>query len=457
MTGHTPCHIFIKRIYRKETGDIMANNTKTYISERLEKNGYVNGIYIPWFQGKWYGRDIGTTFYGNNAGECCFNEKYIRKTFYNARMMGYEMAKIWLNEAFEGMLYDEKGTVIGVEPLFLQNLERLYQIARDVDLNISICLFDHCECSFTGNKFEYDKHTRFMQVPSETDKYIKNYVYPILELSRKYGVELVDIYAEPEADGAIWNVTRGMAWKSMKRFINQVAKAVKEFDPRFATTVSSGSSHSTILGGYYSDVDVDFYGCDIYNDAGAFADTREMLLERPLMLGEYGVGNYANKTDDEQIEVLKKYYANFEKFGVAGGFYWCYGWAGGGGEMHIVNKEGELRKTAAYLRFRSIDVENARKGVTEKDVPCLVITDSTDNIQWFGARGATEYLLECQTPAGFVEVDRVKQEEYDEFPDILHSAHADAGEFETYRVTAFFADGSSTVSPLLTLEKKVTF
>ncbi len=433
-------------------------NKELYITKRLKRNGFVNGIYVPWFNSKWYGRDIGSTFYGDVGGTGTrFNERYVRQTFYNASAMGYEMAKIWLNESFEGMVYDDEGSVIGVEPLFMENLERVFQIADEYNLNISICLFDHCESSFTGNKFEYDKHTRFMQVPSETDKFIKNYVYPILELGRKYGVELVDVYAEPEADGGLWAVTRGTSWDVMKRYMNQVAKAVKEFDPRFATTVSSGASHNTILGGKYSDVDVDFYGCDIYNDAGSFADTKDMFLERPLMLGEYGVGNYSNKTDDEQIEVIKKYYANFEKFGVAGGFYWCYGWAGGGGEMHIVNKQGELRKTAAFLRFYSIDRENAITGNTEKDVPCMIMTNGTDNLQWFGARGATEYSLEYKEGDAWKELTRVKQEEYKDFPDILHASHEDSGETETYRVTAVFADGSSTVSPTLTLEKKVEF
>ena len=432
-------------------------SNKLYISERIEKNGFINGIYVPWFQGDWYGRDIGTTFYGDKSGNCCFNEKYVRQVLYNCKIMGYEMAKIWLNEAYEGMIFDEKGSVIAVEPLFLKNLERTFEISREVDLNISICLCAHHESTFAGRKIEYDKYSRFRQVPSETEKYIKNYVYPILELGRKYGVELVDIYAEPEADGGLWHITRGMSWDSMKRFINQVAKAVKEFDPRLATTVSSGSADNTILAGRYSDVDVDFYGCDIYNDSGSFAATRNMFLEKPLMLGEYGVDNSVKKTDAGRFEVIKKYYENFKKFGVAAGFYWAYGYPGINAQHHIINKLGELGKLAAFLHFRSIDVINDRTGSVQNDAPCLIMTNGTDNIQWFGARGATEYLLEYKTENGFREVTRVKQEEYEGVPDVLIASHEDSGEMETYRVTAVFADGSSTVSPELTLEKKVEF
>lgn len=423
-----------------------------YISERIEKNGYVNGIYVPWFHGNWYGRDIGTTSFDGKAGSCCFNEKYVRQIFYNCKIMGYEMVKIWLNESFEGMVFDDEGTVIGVEPLFLENLERTLQIAKEVGITLSFCVCAHHESSFAGNKLKYDKYSRFRQIPSETDKYIKNYLNPILELSHKYGVELFDIYAEPEADGGLWPITRGMSWDSMKRYINQVAKAIKDFDPRLATTVSSGSADNTILAGRYSDVDVDFYGCDIYNDAAAFADTKEMFLERYLMLGEYGVDHGVKKTDAERFEIIKKYYANFEKFGVAGGFYWAYGYPGINAQHHIINKDAELGKLAAYLHFRSVDLE---KEPEKKDTPCIIMNTSTEKIMWFGARGATEYSLEYETEGDFTEIARVKQEEYEDVPDVLFASHEDSSDTENYRVTAFFSDGSTTVSPVLTLYKKV--
>ena len=432
-------------------------SNKLYISERNKKNGFVNGIYMPYFRGDWYARDIGSTIHHGKMGDSKFDEKTIKRAFYNAKAMGFEMVKLWLNEGFEGMLYDDDCNFLGVEPLFLRNLERVFQIGEEIGINISVCLCDHHESCFTGRKFEYDKRSRFRQVPSETEKYIKTYVYPILELGRKYGLELVDIYAEPEADGGLWPVTRGVAWVSMKRYINQVAKAVKEFDPRLATTVSSGSNYRTIIEGKYSDVNVDFYGCDIYNDDGAFASTREMLLDRPLMLGEYGVSTGSMKTDEKHIEILKKYYENFKNYGVAGGFYWCYGYSGVNGSVHLVNKEGRLRNVGAFLRFRAIDLENERTGGKEKDVPCMIMTEGTDNLQWFGARGAYEYSLEHKVGGEWKELVCVKQEEYEEFPNILCYSHDDSDEEETYRVTAIFPDGSSTVSSEVTLDKKVEF
>ena len=435
---------------------IMPESTKTYVSELIDKIGYINGIYIPWFHAKWFGRDIGPNFTVNYP-ECYFNEDYVRKVLYNCKAIGFDMAKIWLNESHEGMGFDSKGTVTGVEPLFLKNFERMLQKAKEAELKMAICLVAHSESDFAGEKFLYDKYNRYIQVEAETEKYIQNYLYSVLNIAKKYGVTLVDIYAEPEADGDIWNVTRGISWEAMTRFINRIHKAVKDFDPRMATTVSSGCACNTILEGRYSNITVDYYGADIYSDEGDFPSTCDMLLEKPFMLGEYGLSNYAGATDDIQIETIKKFYNNCMKYGVAGGFYWCYGWDGEGGEMHIVDKEGNLRKTAAYLHFLNIDRENKRKAISKKDVPCLIITDSTDDIQLFGSRGAKEYLLETQNGGKWHEAARIPAENYEEYPDIIHVSYPDAPDKALYRVTAFFADGSNTVSPALMLKKKVTY
>lgn len=224
-----------------------------------------------------------------------------------------------------------------------------------------------------------------------------------------------------------------------------------------ATTVSSGCGCNTILEGRYSGIEVDYYGADIYSNDGSFASTKDMLLEKPFMLGEYGLNDFANATDETQIETLKRFYNNCMKYGVAGGFYWCYGWDGGGGEMHLVNKEGKLRRSAAYLHFLNIDRENKRNKSSKKDTPCLIITDGTDDIQFFGARGAKEYLLEAEVNGNRYEIARIPAEDYGEYPEIIHFSYTEACDKALYRVTAFFEDGEKTVSDVVELNKKVEY
>ena len=133
------------------------------------------------------------------------------------------MLKIWLNESFEGILYDENGSVIGVEPIFKQNLKKILLMVKELDLKISLCINAHQETYYSDNKFLYDKYMRYIYSEKETKKYIDNWLYEILDICMEFDcVPLIDIYAEPEADGCGWEVSRGFSWKTMVNFINRI-------------------------------------------------------------------------------------------------------------------------------------------------------------------------------------------------------------------------------------------
>ena len=94
---------------------------------------------------------------------------------------------------------------------------------------------------------------RFAYIPDETEKYIENWLNPILKAAGKDNcIPLIDLYAEPEADGCGWKVSRGFSWGTMVKFINRLHFAVKEIDPMLATTVSSGADCSTLMQGKYN-------------------------------------------------------------------------------------------------------------------------------------------------------------------------------------------------------------
>ena len=52
----------------------MSKIVNTYLDEWIDEHGFLNGIYVPWFQGKWYARDIGPNTIRNLM-------KYYLKTF----------------------------------------------------------------------------------------------------------------------------------------------------------------------------------------------------------------------------------------------------------------------------------------------------------------------------------------------------------------------------------------
>lgn len=424
-----------------------------YIEDIIKRNGFINGIYTPWFHKDWFGFDIGKSVY-DGYNKCFFDEAYIESVFYNCKAIGFDMAKIWMNESFEGMLFDEKGSVIGVEPVFMQNFSKLLQIVKKLDFKLSICLNAHQEMYYPENKPLYDRYMRFVYLEEETEKYIENWVNPILRTAAEYGcVPLIDVYAEPEADGGGWNLSRGFSWKSMTRFINRVMKAVKDADPKFATTVSSGAGCETLKQGWYNDINADYLGADIYSD-GDFLEPQNMFLTKPFMLGEYGIGSYKTASDSNQVRIVERYLKNCFENNVAAAFYWCYGWkCKKADEMHLVDSNGELRPAAAYIHYMQLDRRN--KNQTENiDKPVLLALTEPGNVKWFGTRGADYYYVEREVNGEFTVISKVYPENSDyDFPLILKYDDSKAAG-TCYRITAVMANGERSVSAPANLIKR---
>lgn len=417
-----------------------------YIEQILKEKNFINGIYVPWFDKEWFGFDIGKSVY-DNYEKCFFNEPYIKSVFTNCKVIGFDMAKIWLNESFEGMLFDEQGSVMGVEPAFLKNLEKIFQIIKELNFKLSICVNAHQEMYFPNDKSLYDKYMRFVYVPEETEKYITNWLNPILELAQKYDcVPLIDLYAEPEADGGGWKVSRGFSWKSMVRFINRLHVAVKEINPLFATTVSSGSGCYTLSQGMYNQINVDYLGADLYTDNGKFDTPKSMLLSRPFMLGEYGLSNYETATDEEQINIVDTYLKNANKNQVAAAFYWCYGWkCDKADEMHLLDSQGEFRPVVSYYHFSQIDRNNKLRGLMSDEKPELLAIVSPQKIRWFGTRGAKCYKVLRIDRDSTVEIAVLKDDDMD-LPLIFRYSDENGNDDCKYQIISVMPDGREIFS-----------
>lgn len=418
-----------------------------YISELLAEKGFINGIYVPWFHKDWFGHDIGKSVY-DDYKNCFFNENYIRRVLHNCKVIDFDMVKIWLNESFEGILFDENGSVIGVEPTFKKNFIKLLSIVTEYGLKISLCINAHQETDYSDNKFLYDKYMRYIYSPIETEKYILNWLNPILNIVSDYNcVAMIDIYAEPEADGGGWEVSRGFSWNTMIRFINRVHRAIKEKDPRLATTVSSGASTTFLSKGKYNTVEVDYLGADIYTDDGCFENTKDIMLDRPFMLGEYGLSNYSTATDDDQVSVVDSYLKNCLKYGVAAAFYWCYGWkCDSAGEMHLVNSEGDMRKAAAYFHFVQLDRKNTTEDSFKIDKPALLSVETPLKISWFKTRGADRYVVQRKVAGGFKNICEIDDSKKDDYLEIMKCCDNEGNDSSIYRVVSIMPDGSTVIS-----------
>ena len=419
-----------------------------YIKQIFRDNGFINGIYVPWFDKDWFGFDIGKSVY-DNYKKCFFDEKYIRSVFTNCKAIGFDMAKIWLNESFEGMLFDENGSVIGVEPTFSENLKKILSIIKSLDFKLALCVNAHQEMYFPYNKTLYDKYMRFAYIPEETEKYIVNWLKPVLKIASESGcVPMIDLYAEPEADGGGWKVSRGFSWGTMVKFINRIASAVKEVDPMFATTVSSGAGCATLSEGKYNGVNVDYLGADLYTDDGHFDTPRSMLLSKPFMLGEYGLSNYKTATCEDQIRIVDAYIKNCLDNDVVAAFYWCYGWkCKKADEMHIIDFEGEFKPVVSYYHFTGLDRKNGSEGKNIPDKPVFLALTSPERLRWLGTRGAEYYEIVRTDGNRKKTVARIENPEKEaKYPTVLRYCDKEGDNDSRYTVISVMPDGEKTVS-----------
>lgn len=412
----------------------------TYLDALIERDGFINGVLIPWFDSASYGHDIGGN-YREGYTVCGFNEDTVRSVLWNNKILGFNMVKIWLSEVMEGIVFDKEGHVLGVDETYLMNLERIFDIAEEYDLNLALTLVPHMSNNAADSE-EYNRCTRFIQNPAITQEYLENWLKPVLTLARKYpNIMLIDIYGEPEGDvdESNWHLDRGTTWEGMIRFINTVAAYVKESDPRLAVTVSSGDYYKSLTQ-YHNQMDVDFIGCDIYNDTGELTDPKELKLTAPLMLGEYGMTSNGQLSDVYLTELSRDFVTNAEELGYAGIFLWN---APGHTEegLALYSEDGSLRLQSSYFRFRALDKEKEISGSTGLDQPAMIATVDTEFISWFGSRDAESYLLErSEDGKGWTAIDTISASlsgyEYNPYMFKYVDKTAEMGVSYYYRVTA---------------------
>lgn len=429
------------------------------LNQIIKDDGMVYGVLVAWNGDMGHGSDIGGT-YRNNYRSGFSEEKWLEK-LWNCKAMGFNMVKLWLSEAMEGIQFDETGRVIGIEATFKKNLITILDMAKDLDLNISLTLVPHLSMS-AANKAEYDMYTRFVSNPEYTKGYIENFVNPMMDIVADYdNILMIDLYAEPEGDtygpSGNYGLDRGTTWENMARFIREIGAAVKKCDPHMPITANTGwREYDPIANGRYNDLGLDYIGVDVYNNYGELKPLKELKATAPIMIGEFGAtgGADSNWSDDFQTQLIDKFYQNAKDAGYKGAFYWMYGWqqdpASAGDPNTLVGADGELRPVASSLRFSALDREYANTGYDGMDKPAMLYSDSTLNIKWIGSRGANAYIVERSTDkrtwTKLAEINSPESIEFKAYMYRYQDKTAEQGKTYYYRVAVVDQEGNKLYS-----------
>ena len=441
---------------------------KTF-EELVDEKGYLNGIQQPWLIRNSTGNDIGSSaLFSYSATN--YNDDMWYEVFRNCKAMGFEIVQLWITYMLGGILFDNEWNVVGIEPGFKKNFPRVLEIAEECGVYIAITLIEHSEEAFPAQhasgdtkNARYEEIYRFMHNEKGTELFVENWLKPVLEMTKKHeNIIMANLFAEPEANGGRWGVQTGSSWENVERFLKTLNDTVHEVNPRLFTYAGATKDVKETFK-HYQDIDMDCYGYDYYaiNASDASLDVATLFLDKPLVYGEFGISDESASytlSDEYMTAYFNNYFEKIEEMGVEVGFYWYYGFPAV--KRSIVDSKSRIRPFAWAIRSWALDNEYARTGYEGIDTPTFMYSTS-ENIRWFGSRGATKIMLQrskdgktgWKTVLSFDPDDSKSVQNY-EYASMMYEwldPEVKEGETWSYRAIAADNEGNERISEPITI------
>ena len=399
---------------------------KMMIDEILERDGLLDGIWFPWFDGGSIGHgltgnDVMAKYYGASWAKVSMDAYGAHKVYreiYNLKAMGYNMLGYGGSVYDEGVVFDPYGDVLGVKQDYLDNARRLLQMCRDIGMPVmwTICFHSSSSPNYHG----MDAYNSFSQKYARAevaDHYAERFVRPVCEMLAEYPdvVGLVAIADEPENeinDSDIGNhfggdrSMYGVNQENMVYFMSRINDVVKEVLPNVARTVASNNTNKAIYGGF----ELDLMGHNRYNNSAHLLSVEEFVTDVPVIMTEYNVGGELEVSANAYTELLIDFREEMVEKGYKGGISWC--WLSHGVNSKVAyylldsapggNKPNtDFISTVADMRHYIDDYRAAHRGETVVlDKPVMYCNEGGGYVEWIPSRQATSMDLLRSTDGG---------------------------------------------------------
>ena len=445
------------------------------IEQILERDGLIDGIWWPWFNGgqtghNLTGNDLMADYYNSSSSSNWDDVEMDRigadsvyRQIYNLKAMGYNMLAYGGSIMGEGVIFDANGDVTGIKTEYLNNVRRLLDMCREIGMPVMWNVYFHCSsmpqyygidgwkviCSMLGNN-------------DIADHYAENFVRPLCEVLAEYPdvVAMVSIADEPENeinDLGVGNhyegyrALYGVNQEDMIYFMQQINEVVREELPGVPRTVASNSGNKTI----YRDFNLDIMGHNQYTDGSSFKSIESLITDADTILTEYNVGSVM--TDDEAYaDKLIEFRQWMMDNGYKGGFQWCWMPNANRNSSYALqsdkNDVTSFRKTVSLLKYFMDEYRAEYRGETLGLVaPVLYANDtSTTTLKFIPSEKATKITIQRSDNGGSTWktlVSNVNQSDY--VNDDLVGVYTDSDSSRPstgycYRIIA--TDGTSTVT-----------
>ena len=403
-----------------------SGNKEMLIEQILKRDGLIDGIWFPWFDGgnvghSLTGNDVMVRYYGNNWSKPAIDTvgaDKIYREIYNLKAMGYNLLGYGGSIYDEGVVFDEYGDVLGVKQEFLDNSRRLLDMCREIGMPVMWTICFHS--SSAPNYYGMDAYNIFSQKyanPTVAQHYAERFARPVCEMLAEYPdvVALVAVTDEIEneindsQEGNHFGGTRdnyGVTEADMVYFMKQVAKVAREELPNVALTMASNDMNKAMYNGF----DLDLMGHNRYDNNANIPDVDTYYSDCPVILTEYNIGGDGQFTDQQYADKLITYRKKMMDYGYKGGIQWA--WMHNGRHastayylLDSVAPSGQPNtdfiETVALLRYYIDEYRAEYRGETiVLDKPVLYCNEGGGIVEWIPSRQATSMDILRSTDGG---------------------------------------------------------
>ena len=401
------------------------SDDKMLIEEILERDGFIDGIWFPWFNGgqtghNLTGNDLMADYYNSSSTKNWdrvemdyYGADKIYREIYNLKAMGYNIMAYGGSIFGEGVIFSESGDVLGIKEEYLTNARRLLNMCREIGMPVmwNVYFHDSSMPSYYGME-GWHVICQMLGNNEIADHYAERFVRPLCEMLAEYPdvVALVSIADEPEnqindlGKGDHFDTKGremyGVNQEDMIYFMQQINEVVREELPGVARTVASNNGNKTI----YRDFDLDLMGHNQYTDGDSFKSIESLITDADTILTEYNVGSvmtddtaYANKLIQFRQWMMDN--------GYKGGFQWC--WMPNSNRYSSYALQSSttdptaFRKTVALLKYFMDEYRAEYRGETLGLVaPVLYANAGDGKVKFLPSKLATKITVQRSDDGG---------------------------------------------------------
>ena len=394
---------------------------KTLYQEILERDGFIEGVWYPWFTHTYLGcglsaNEVCAKYITNcwydfrKVGIDSYGTEKIYAEIYNLKALGYNMLAFAGSAYGEGVIYDNNGDVLGIKEDYLANTRRFLDICRDIGMPVmwNICFHSSSMPDYYGMD-AWNIICRMYGDHTVADHYAQRFVKPLAKVLAEYDdvvalIALTDEIENEINDSDIPNVNAAKAYGTTKEniryFVNAMNEAVKAAAPQIARTIAANSDDL----GMYSDIQLDVLGRNRYSDKGDAPKLPEMYPTTPMLMTEYNLATATGMNETQYSQVQIRFRDDMKQLGYDGGFQWCWQPNAKGGAMDLLMAGGsvtDFRKSMYDRYYYTIDALSAHQGKTVVlDTPALFYHSGDGYLEWIPSRQATKVSIESSTNGG---------------------------------------------------------